>query len=418
MSAYIPRLLDGVVAERLRWAGAVVIDGPKAVGKTATGMQAAASHVLLDSDQAQRQLAQADPQLVLDGAVPRLIDEWQAVPTVWNAVRRAVDERQTRGQFILTGSATPADDVTRHTGTGRFSRLRLRPLTLVETGHSDASVSLGALLDGAAPRSASPTRSLTEIVARIIAGGWPASQGMPLREASRYAGEYLTQIARLDIAGLDDVRHDPAKVGALLRALARTTATEASITTLSADAGGAAGSLHRDTTSRYLDALERAFILEVQEAWEVALRSRTPLRGAPKRHLVDTSLITAALRITSAEVLMRDPETLGFVFESLAMQQLRTLGEISDARVMHFRAASGLEVDAIVERADGAWGAFEVKLGPGLLDSAAATLTRFAAQIDTTRRRPPSVLAAIVPTGPSYVREDGVAVVSLTSLGA
>lgn len=414
---YIPRLLDATITEHLRWAGAVVVDGPKAVGKTETAKRTSASAVHLDSDAAQRQLALSDPQLVLDGPTPRLLDEWQTVPELWNAVRRAVDERQSKEQFILTGSASPADDDVRHTGTGRFARVRMYPLTLWETGHSTGEVSLAALLEGSGPRGSGRALDLPGVVERIIAGGWPASQELPLREASKYARGYLDQIARLEVAGLNDVRHDPSKISALLRSLARTTASEASITTLGADAGGDEGPLHRGTVGRYLDALRRVYVVEEQEAWDVRLRTRTPLRGAPKRHLTDTSLIAAALRIGSPGMLLRDPETLGFVLESLAVQQLRAYADLADAEVMHFRSKAGDEVDAIVQRADGAWAAFEVKLGAGLIDDAADGLARFAGLIDTTTSEPPSLLAVLVPTGPSYVRKDGVAVVSLTTLG-
>lgn len=417
MTAYIPRLLDGALEQRLRSAGAVVIDGPKAVGKTETGRRAALSEVSLDTDVAQRLLALSDPRLVLEGATPRLLDEWQVVPALWNAVRRAVDDRRAMGQFILTGSASPADDLTRHSGAGRFTRLRMRPLTLIETGHASPDVSLSDLLTGAFEPTPGQTLELPTIVERIITGGWPASQGIPTRESARYASDYLDQTARLDVVGLEGVRHDPRKVRALLRSLARNTATEASGSTLARDAGGNDGPLHRDTVARYLDALERVHVLEVQEAWSAPLRTRTPLREAPKRQLVDTSLIAAALRIGSADGLMNDPETLGLIFESLVIQQLRALADLNDATVFHFRSKSGLEVDAIVEQTGGAWAAFEVKLGPGLIDTAAATLLKFASEIDTARRGPPSTLGVIVPSGPAYRRPDGVAVIGLTSLG-
>jgi uncharacterized protein len=414
---YIRRLIDKSLTERLGAAGAVVIDGPKAVGKTETGRRAAQSEVFLDTDLAQRQLALADPRLVLEGPTPRLLDEWQTVPPLWNAVRHAVDDRQAMGQFILTGSASPSDDVTRHSGAGRFSRLRMRPLTLVETGNATGEVSLGDLLAGSVNATPGTTVELSDLVERIITGGWPASQSASRRDASRYANDYLSQTARLEIAGLENLRHDPRKVGALLRSLARNTATEVSVSTLARDAGGDEGALHRDTVARYLDALERVHVVEIQEAWSVPLRTRTPLREAPKRHLTDTSLITAALRIGAPDILLQDPETLGLVFESLVIQQLRTFADLHDATVFHFRAKSGLEIDAIVEQAGGPWAAFEVKLGAGLINTGAASLKKFALEIDTTRRDPPSLLGVIVPSGPTYLRPDGVAVIGLTSLG-
>lgn len=415
MQGYIPRLIDALIDRRLQSAGAIVIDGPKASGKTESGRRASRSEVLLDSDLALRQLALADPKLVLEGDTPRLLDEWQSVPSIWNAVRREVDSRKMPGQFILTGSASPADDVTRHTGTGRVSRIRMRPLTLFESGHSSGEVSLEALFQGEDVGSRGGATTLTDVVERIITGGWPASQSLSIADASRYAIDYLDQVARVDVASNDAVRHDPRKIGALLRSMARTTASETSLATLALDAGGAEGPLHPATVARYLDALERIFILEVQEAWDIPLRTRTPLRKAPKRHLADTSLITAALRIASAKQLLSDPETLGLVFESLVFQQIRAFADLRDAHVFHFRSKSGLEVDAVIERIDGTWGAIEVKLGAGALDAAATNLLTLSNSIDTTKYSAPAFLAVIVPTGPSYVRPDGVAVVALTS---
>ncbi len=393
-----------------------MIDGPKAVGKTETGKQLASSAVYLETDQTQRQLALADPQLVLEGPTPRLLDEWQTVPSLWNQVRHVVDSRQQKGQFILTGSASPSDDITRHTGTGRFARLRMHPLTLQETQHSSGEVSLKDVLDGTPPRSVDSSPNLTDIVERMIIGGWPMSHNLSTENAGQYAKEYLKQIARLDIAGFDGSHHNPTKVLSLLTSLARNTATEASISTLAADAGGSSGPLHRTTVDSYLNSLERVYILEIQKAWSPKLRSRTPLREAPKRHLVDTSLVAAALGIRSPQQLLGDPETLGLLFESLAVQQLRAFADLMDAEVFHFRAKNGLEVDAIVERPDGAWAAFEIKLGPGLIDDAAANLKKFDQALDQ-RGKPYSLLAVIVPTGPSYMRPDGIGVISLTTLG-
>lgn len=417
MAGYLPRDLESTLQDHLRWSGAVVVDGPKAVGKTETAKRIAHSHAFLDTDLGLRQLALADPQLVLEGGTPRLLDEWQTIPGLWNAVRHEIDVRQHKGQFILTGSASPSDNETRHTGTGRFSWLRLYPLTMHETADSSADVSLRSLLNGTAPRSAGSEATLPDIVERLIIGGWPASQGLPLHDAVRYARGYLDQTAKVDIAAADSTRHDPIKVSALLRSLARTSASEATIRTLATDAGGSAGALHTDTVSRYLTALRRIFVLEVQEAWSPSLRTRTPLREAPKRHLADTSLACAALRIGSVDRLLRDPETLGILFESFVVQQLRSYAALQDAEVHHYRDKSGLEVDAIVQREDGAWAAFEVKLGPGRIDEGAGNLRKLAEIVDVQSTGPAASLAVVVPTGPAYVRTDGIAVVPLTTLG-
>lgn len=417
MSEYVERLLEGALAEQLAWSGAVVIDGPKAVGKTETAKRCTRSQALLDTDLALRQLALADPQLVLAGEAPRLLDEWQTVPALWNAVRHEVDRRRAKEQFVLTGSASPSDDVTRHTGTGRFSWLRMYPLTMAETGHASGEVSLRGLLDGVPPRSAAGLGSFSDVVARLIAGGWPASLDLPLVGAARYARGYLDQIARVDVAAAGPVQHDPVKVASLLRSLARTSASEASMRTLAGDAGGAAGPLHPDTVARYLEALQRIFVLEVQEAWGPALRTRTPLRESPKRHLVDSSLACAALRVSSVDRLLKDPETLGILFESFAVQQLRAYAALQGAEVKHLRSKSGLEIDAIIQRDDGVWGAFEIKLGSGRIDEGAGSLKRLLAVVDTDSTGAPAIAAVLVPTGPSYVRPDGIGVVALASLG-
>lgn len=417
MTKYVERALEGVLAEQLSWSGAVVIDGPKAVGKTETARRCTRSHAFLDTDLALRQLALADPQLVLAGETPRLLDEWQTVPALWNSVRHEVDRRQAKGQFVLTGSASPSDDITRHTGTGRFSWLRMYPLTMAETGHASGEVSLRRLLDGEAPRSAEGPGAFSEVVARLISGGWPASLGLPLIGAARYAKGYLDQVARVDVAAAGPVQHDPVKVAALLRSLARTSASEVSMRTLAGDAGGSAGPLHPDTVARYLEALQRIFVLEVQEAWGPALRTRTPLRESPKRHLVDSSLACAAMRISSVDRLLKDPETLGILFESFAVQQLRAYAALQGAEVKHLRTKAGLEIDAVIQRDDGAWGALEIKLGPGRIDEGAESLKRLLAILDADSTGAPTFAAVLVPTGFSYVRPDGIGVVALTSLG-
>lgn len=401
----------------LKWSGAVVIDGPKAVGKTETARQAAASEALLDTDLALQSMAQADPSLVLAGSAPRLLDEWQTIPNLWNAVRREVDRRGVPGQFILTGSASPADDKTRHTGTGRFSRLRMYPLSLMETGHASGSVSLGELLAGEAANDVVTGPDLPEIIERMITGGWPGAQELDVKERIKYARAYLDQSARMDILSESGAKHEPPKVNRLIRSIARNVATEATLKTLAADAGGSEQPLHRETVVNYLQSLQRIFVLEEQEAWGPTLRTRTPLREAPKRHLTDSSLTCAALRIGSVDRLLADPETLGLVFESFAVQQLRTYASLVDAEVFHYRDKSGLECDAIVQNAEGDWLAVEVKLGPGLVDTAVASLNKLESVVDQSASGELKAKIVLLPTGPSYVRPDGVQVVSLTTLG-
>jgi hypothetical protein len=413
---YRPRVVDEELAARLSATGAVVIEGPKACGKTATARQIAASEALLDVDESARRAVGVDPALVLNGATPRLIDEWQLEPALWNHVRRAIDDRKTPGQFILTGSAVPPDDITRHTGAGRITRLRMRPMTLFELGASRGGISLAALLAGERVRSTDPGLTVADLARDIALGGWPGFRGLPLAQALRAVRDYLDEIRRVDVSSVTGTRRDPNKVGQLLRSLARHTATYASATTLANDAGGADGPLKDDTVRVYLDALARLMIVEDQPAWAPHLRSRYVLRSAVKRHFVDPSLAVAAMRATP-ERLLQDLNLLGLLFESLVVRDLRVYAQAVDAQVLQYRDSNGLEVDAIIETADGRWAAFEIKLGPGLLDQGAESLKRFARQIDTDKCGSPAALGVITGTGYGYVRDDGINVIPIGALG-
>lgn len=413
---YQPRIVDAELVERLASAGAVLIEGAKASGKTETARQHANSVVFLDTDLDARAVLSLDPALVLDGPTPRLIDEWQVEPSVWNHVRRRVDDRGQPGQFILTGSAMPADDITRHTGAGRFSRLRLRPMSLFETGHSTGAISLAALLTGTAVRSPQPKITVQELVSRIAIGGWPALQHRGVEAALRANRDYLDQIRRVDVERLGGVKHDPDKVGRLLQSLARNVATEVKISTLAADAAGADGAMSRNTVVGYLDTLERLMVVEQQPAWAPHLRSKAILRNRSKLHFVDPSLAVAAMRASPARILA-DLNLLGLLFESLVVRDLRVYAQALDGQVRHYRDSNGLEVDAIVETDAGGWAAFEVKLSPASVDNGAASLLKFADGIDTAKCGLPAALAVITGTGFGYVRPDGVAVIPIGSLG-
>jgi predicted AAA+ superfamily ATPase len=414
--SYQPRIVDGELAAKLSATGAVVVEGPKACGKTATARQIAASEALLDVDANARRAAEVDPALVLDGATPRLIDEWQTVPAIWNHVRRTVDDRRRPGQFILAGSAVPPDDVTRHTGAGRITRLRMRTMTLLESGAGSGEISLAGLLAGEPARSADPGLTVADLAREIAVGGWPGFRGLKVDRALRAVRDYLEEIRRVDVGRVEGTRRDPGKVERLLRSLARNVGTYAAVATLARDTGGADGPLKDDTVRAYLDALERLMIVEDQPAWAPHLRSRYTLRSAAKRHFVDPSLAVAALR-ASPERILGDMTLCGFLFESLVVRDRRVYAQAADARVLQYRDSRGLEVDAIVEAADGRWAAFEIKLGPGQLDAAAANLKKFAGQIDTERCPSPAVLGVIVGTGYGYLREDGIMVIPVGALG-
>jgi predicted AAA+ superfamily ATPase len=415
--AYRQRVVDSELAGRLGATGAVAIEGPRACGKTATARQVAASEVLLDVDTSARQAAAVDPALVLDGATPRLIDEWQLEPEIWNHVRRAVDDRRRSGQFILTGSALPTDDITRHTGAGRITRLRMRPMALFEAGRGNGEVSLTGLLAGESVRSGDPGLTVVDLAGEIARGGWPGFRGLAPERALRAVRGYLDEIRRVDVGRVEDRRRDPSRVGRLLVSLARNVATHAAVTTLAEDTGGADGPMKSETAREYLDVLERLMIVEDQPAWAPHMRSRYALRSAPKRHFVDPSLAVAALRATPAR-LLRDINLLGLLFESLVVRDLRVYAQAADARVLQYRDSDGLEVDAIVEAADGRWAAFEVKLGSARIDEGAANLSKFVRRIDTRKCGSPAALGVIVGSGYGYVREDGVAVIPIGALRA
>jgi len=414
---YKPRIVDKELAAKLASMGAVVIEGPKACGKTETARQVAGSEVLLDIDANARQAIAIDPNLVLSGETPRLIDEWQLEPIIWNHVRRLVDDRGLPGQFILTGSAVPADNITRHTGAGRLTRLRLRPMTLFETGRANGTASMGDLLEGTFQNCPDPGMDITDIAECIAVGGWPAHHRLSVKQSISAIRDYLEEIVRVDIGRVDQSRRDPAKVMRVVQSLARNSATPVAIRTLAADAGSADGVLDDVTVRGYLDALLRLMIIEDQPAWAPHLRSKSILRSAPKRHFVDPSLAVAALRATP-DRLLKDLNLLGLLFESMVIRDLRVYAQANDAAVFQYRDNTGLEVDAIVEARDGRWAAFEIKLGVGHADAGAATLLKFAERIDTGKCGPPALLGVIVGTGYGYMRKDGVVVIPVGALGA
>lgn len=412
---YMPRAVDAELRELLGATGAVLVEGTKAAGKTATAMQAAGSAVLLDVDDNARRLVGVDPAAVLAGDAPRLIDEWQLEPAIWNHIRRTVDRRAAPGQFILTGSAVPADDLTRHTGAGRIARLRMRPMSLFEAGRSSGEISLGGLLGGEAQRASQCEMPIAEVAALVSAGGWPANIGRSPPQIAHANRGYLEEIRRTDISRASGKTRDPVKVGRLLRSLARNVATPVSMSKLAAEVGGGAA-VKADTVGEYLDALERLMVVENQPAWSPHLRSRKTLRNAPVRHFVDPSLAVAALRATP-ERLLADLAFLGFLFESLAVRDLRVYAQAVDAEVFHYREKDGLEVDAIVEAGDGRWAAFEVKLGERWVEEGARNLRRLAERMEQSEHGRPMALAVIVPSGYGSVAAGDVGVIPLGALG-
>jgi predicted AAA+ superfamily ATPase len=415
---YLPRFADAELVSRLRATGAVLIEGPRGCGKTQTALQAAKSAVRLDRDPMARRAGEIKPALLLEGGRPHLIDEWQLVKNVWNEVRGDVDDHpEETGRYILTGSAVPADDETRHTGALRMTRLRMRPMSLAESGHSTKTISLSSLFAGNDVAAPDPGLDIRDIVERIVVGGWPALQRRAPADAIVATQGYLDETRRVDLGRLEGPRHDPDNVARVLRSLARCVASEASASTIAADVAGAdnRGAVNYHTVIDYMKALTRLFILEDLPAWSPALRSRGVLRSSATRHFVDPSLAAAALG-AGPDRLLADPETLGLLFESLVIRDLRIYGQAIGATISHYRENTGAEADAILQMRSGQWAAMEVKLGQGDIDMGARSLLRIAANVDTQRHGEPAFLAVVTGWGYAYRRSDRVFVVPIGTL--
>ncbi len=419
MPEYRPRVVDGELTAALASIGAVLVEGPKAVGKTFTASQVAKSEVRLDTDGRAREAARLDPSLALEGANPRLIDEWQLVPGIWDHVRRAVDDRGENGLFILTGSAVPPDDETRHVGAGRFLRLRMRPMTVWEAGRSTGAVSLASVMNGAPVRAADSGLSIPDVAGLAARGGWPRTLSEELPRAMRFVRGYIDEIARADVRRASGGKQRNARlVASLIQSYARYVGGPAALTKIAADVNGEDGQYNPETIAEYLETLARLMIIEEVPAWDPNLRSRTRLRTRPVRMFVDPSIAVAALG-TNADGLLRDPNTFGFVFENLVLRDIRTYAQVIDARVFHYRDNTELEADVILEMRDQRWAAFEVKLGQHQIDEAAKNLRTLADErVDTSKVGPPLALGVITATGYGYVREDGVAVIPIGALRA
>jgi len=413
---YRARILDRGVQDALRIAGAIVIEGPRACGKTMTAMNAAGSFVLVD-DPAVQQVLAVSPRAVLDGTAPRLLDEWQLVPELWNLVRRAVDATSSPGRFILTGSAVPADDSTRHTGAGRFLRLRQRTMTWWEKNDApDAEVSLTQLFEGVRP----PPRldaglELDELIENLLRPGFPAMTRLTAEQSSQLLRGYIDEVARTDVPRLADVRHEPGVIAQLLASLARSVASEVAYTTLAADLRPVAPTINAETVSGYVRLLRRVFVVEPQLPWAPRLRSRARLRTSPKLHLADAALAATALG-AGAKQLRTDLATLGLLFESAVVHDLAVFAERLGGEVRHYRDSNGKEIDAIVTLPDGRWGAVEVKLGGAQVSAGAESLRGVVDQIDTGAVGEPAFRLVVTGTGPVLTADDGTVTCPLSAL--
>lgn len=421
-SGYISRVSETSIRQALAAAPMVLLEGAKGCGKTWTGLSMARSMLLLDADADDLAIARASPRNALrNGPFPKLVDEYQRIPELWNVIRGVCDEGREPGRFVLTGSAEKVDDVTRHSGAGRLIRVRMRPMSLLETGHSTGEVSLRSLMAGTPPVAAGAGEVSLRACAEIICvGGWPRHLGVPSETAQRLLAGYLNETIRADLPLETGVRRDPGKVMRLLRSHARHTATIATQVSLARDTAGDGPPLSRHTASGYLDAMHRLFVLDDLDGWVPAMRSKSVLRQSPKRHMADPSLATAALRV-GPEQLTADLRTLGLLFESLAVRDLRVYAEAHDMSVWHYHDDKHRELDAVIEHPDGRWVAVEVKLGgvPSALDEAAESLLAVARQaVKHSRRDPPAAQVLLTALGhQAYRRPDGVDVVPLSLLG-
>lgn len=418
---YIPRVLDRRIFEDMHNFGAVCIEGPKYCGKTWTGRSLCNSEIsLLEPEGAfqNRELVQIAPDQILKGAHPCLIDEWQEVPALWDAVRNDIDRSGKQDTFILTGSAVPREEKPHHSGVGRIEKIRMRPMTLFESGVSNSEVSLKALFEGVNPHVNAPETTLDDICSFVVRGGWPAVQDLELHRAARLARNYIQQIASDNLSRVDGIAHDPQKVQRLMHSLARNTeqatTTKTMIRDMTAETSGE--TLSKETTDDYLQALKRIFVIEEIPAWSPNIRSSIRINKRPKYHYVDPSLPAAILGATPQK-LLKDMKTLGFLFECLCMRDLLVYAEVAELRIYYYRDKTGLEVDAIIESYDGTWAALEIKLGHNQADQAAKNLIQLKNKLVASGTQPPVFLAIIEGLGAyAYQREDGVFVIPITCL--
>ena len=421
MKAYLPRIADKLLEERLDAKGAILIEGPKWCGKTTTAKQKANSFISMDRPDMTRQyqqMAELSPNTLLEGETPRLIDEWQITPNLWNAVRYEVDNRDEFGQFILTGSAVPSEfDDSMHTGTGRISRLLMRPMSLFESKDSSGEVSIKDLFEGKNISAVDET-SLEKMAFLICRGGWPKAIGLDEKPALFQAIDYFGAVVSTDISRVDSTKRDKEKAKRLLKSYARHVGTQSSLETIRQDMlVNQSDTFDQVTLYSYLDASRKIFVIEDSPAWNPNLRSKTSIRTTDTRYFSDPSIATASLGIGPKD-LLDDLKTMGFLFENLCVRDLRIYTDYLDGTVYHYRDKHGLECDAVIHLRNGAYGLIEIKLGGDkLIDEGAETLKKLAYKIDTKNMSKPSFMMVLCAKAPfAYKRNDGVYVIPITAL--
>jgi predicted AAA+ superfamily ATPase len=416
---YKKRVIDDQLKFMLTASGAVLIEGPKWCGKTTSAKKMAQSMIEMDEPKSRASnmnFARIAPEIILDGDVPRLIDEWQVAPVLWDAIRHEVDKRSKMGQFILTGSSTPViSDEIFHSGTGRITSLKMRPMSLFESNDSDGKVSLKEIFEGRVVAPCKNDLTIQRLTYLICRGGWPLSLDIEERAALQQAKNYFKAVTESDISRVDGVKKDSIKARALMKSIARNISTQASIPTLIEDLKYGDSQMSDVTVASYLNALKKIYVVDDLEAWNPNLRSKSAIRTSPTRHFVDPSIATAALGISPND-LLSDFHTLGLLFESLCIRDLRVYADAIHGLVYHYRDSSNLECDAIIHLENGAWGAVEIKLAEHLVEDGVKTLQELATKIDANKTKKPSFLMVLTGGGFSYKREDGVYIVSIASL--
>ncbi|MCC8072074.1 MAG: DUF4143 domain-containing protein [Bacteroidales bacterium] len=420
---YRRRIIEPLVKSRLESMGALLLQGPKWCGKTTTAESFAKSTIYLDNPAQQRQyrqIAEVDPSQFLVGATPRLLDEWQLFPQIWDSVRFEVDHRHAKGQFILTGSSVlPSTDLIRHSGTGRIARLTMRPMTLYESGDSSGQVSLKGLFEGIAPRGQSD-KTLKDIAIFMCRGGWPESalEKSGLSPINIAANEYVENVVTSDISRVDGVMRQSEMVRRLLRSYSRCQGTQTPLSIIAADVNGEESmQLSEKTLATYINALREIFFIEDMPAWNPNIRSKTAIRTSDTRYFIDPSLACASLGI-GPEDLLADLETMGLIFETLCVRDLRVYAQTLNGTVYHYRDKNGLECDAVVHLRNGQYGLVEIKLGGDTaIKKATDTLLSLEAKINTEKMGKPSFKMILTAVGDfAYEGKDGVSIVPIATL--
>ncbi len=422
---YIPRIADDILRKKLRTSGAVLITGPKWCGKTWTALNAANSVIYLqdpDKRSSYIKMAQTQPSYLLQGDKPRLIDEWQTATVLWDAVRFAVDKNPEKGQFILTGSVVVdedddllPDEKMEHTGTGRISRMKMRPMSLFESRESNGTVSLKDLFQGNLEVTSMSELSITDLAFAICRGGWPAALSMDAEDSLDVAKDYIEAVCERDAAAVDKSQKDPDRVLGVLKSLARNISTMATDKTIMQDVRANDASITDKTLEIYLRSLRKLYIIEDVKAWQPSLRSKTRIRTSYKRQFVDPSLAVAAID-ASPNMILEDFNYFGFLFESLCVRDLRIYAEPLRGTIQHYHDSNELEADIIITLKDGRWAAVEVKLGSREIEEGAENLKKLAANIDTSKCQAPSFLMVLTGGEFAYRRPDGVYVVPIGCL--